>query len=209
MAGFTKKAILETFVELLNEQPFDKITVKDVVEQCGINRNTFYYYYQDIYALLNDLIETELNKTLTDMGDVSNWQAGVEQALSFAIANKKAVYHIYNSLNRDVMVKYFRKIMTDLSIKFIGYIAGLPEEETSGSAQKSGRSVLEGEDTKLLADILVDAEMGMLISWLEEGMTSDIETRVAQVQFLFDGVVNDIVTKMKSPEYKRIKSGKR
>ncbi len=207
MAGFTKKAILETFVKLLNEQPFDKITVKDVVEQCGINRNTFYYYYQDIYALLNDLIENELNKALTNMGDVSNWQAGVEQALGFAIANKKAVYHIYNSLNRDVMVKYFRKIMTDLSVKFIGYIAGLSEEEMFAD-NKSGRGALEGEDTKLLADILVDAEMGMLISWLEEGMTSDIETRVAQVQFLFDGVVNDIVARMKSPEYKRIKSGK-
>ena len=208
MAGFTKKAILETFVELLNEQPFDKITVKDVVEKCGINRNTFYYYYQDIYALLNDLIETELNKALIDMGDVSNWQAGIEHALSFAIANKKAVYHIYNSLNKDVMVRYFRKIMTDLSVNFIGYIAAKSDEAGGEKGKAAEQAEPDAKDLKFLADILVDAEMGLLISWLEEGMTSDIETRVAQVQFLFDGVVNEIVSKMRLPEYSKIKAGK-
>ena len=48
MSQFTKKAIVETFLELLKEHSLDKITVKDIVEKCGINRNTFYYYYQDI-----------------------------------------------------------------------------------------------------------------------------------------------------------------
>ena len=31
----------------------DKITVKDIVEECGINRNTFYYYFADIYDLID------------------------------------------------------------------------------------------------------------------------------------------------------------
>lgn len=30
MAQFTKKAILDSFVELISERPFDKITVKDI-----------------------------------------------------------------------------------------------------------------------------------------------------------------------------------
>ncbi|MFQ8953164.1 MAG: TetR/AcrR family transcriptional regulator [Oscillospiraceae bacterium] len=41
MAQFTKKAILDSFVELISERPFDKITVKDIVTRCGVNRNTF------------------------------------------------------------------------------------------------------------------------------------------------------------------------
>ena len=43
MANFTEKAIKESFAKLLNERPLDKITVKDIVEDCGINRNSFYY----------------------------------------------------------------------------------------------------------------------------------------------------------------------
>ena len=51
VSQLTKKAIMASFVRLVNKTPLDKITVKDIVEDCGVNRNTFYYYFQDIYAL--------------------------------------------------------------------------------------------------------------------------------------------------------------
>ena len=66
MSQFTKKAIVETFLELLKEHSLDKITVKDIVEKCGINRNTFYYYYQDIYDLIDDVFDIETKKVLED-----------------------------------------------------------------------------------------------------------------------------------------------
>ena len=55
MPNFTKKAIKETFVALLEERPLNRITVKDIVEACGINRNSFYYHFQDLPALLVEL----------------------------------------------------------------------------------------------------------------------------------------------------------
>ena len=39
----TKDAIAAAFFELLTERSLSKITVKDIVDRCGINRNTFYY----------------------------------------------------------------------------------------------------------------------------------------------------------------------
>ena len=48
----TKKAINQAFLDILAEKPLEKITVRDITERCGINRNTFYYHYQDIPALL-------------------------------------------------------------------------------------------------------------------------------------------------------------
>ena len=50
MVNRTKDAIKQTFLELLNEKPLNQITVKMIVEQCGINRNSFYYHYQDLPA---------------------------------------------------------------------------------------------------------------------------------------------------------------
>lgn len=44
MSGFTKEIIAKTFTELLDEKSMSKITVKDIVERCGVNRNTFYYH---------------------------------------------------------------------------------------------------------------------------------------------------------------------
>ena len=42
MRNSTKTAIKEAFMTLLNKKPFDKLTVKEIVDECGINRNTFY-----------------------------------------------------------------------------------------------------------------------------------------------------------------------
>ena len=53
MALYTKKAIMRTFQQMLEEMPFDKITVSALVRRCEISSNTFYYHYQDIYALLD------------------------------------------------------------------------------------------------------------------------------------------------------------
>ena len=45
MSNFTKNAIKASFVKLLNEQPLNKISVRSIVEDCGINRNSFYYHF--------------------------------------------------------------------------------------------------------------------------------------------------------------------
>ena len=43
MAKFTKQAIYDSFMKFLNERPLGQITVKDIVDDCGINRKTFIF----------------------------------------------------------------------------------------------------------------------------------------------------------------------
>ena len=64
MANFTRRAIKETFTALLEERPLNDITVKDIVERCGINRNSFYYHFQDIPSLLDEIITEETEKLI-------------------------------------------------------------------------------------------------------------------------------------------------
>ena len=59
MAVRTKQAIRQAFIELLNERPLDKISVKDIAERSTVNRNTVYYYYADIYALVEEIFQTD------------------------------------------------------------------------------------------------------------------------------------------------------
>ena len=53
MSAYTKQAIKASFLKLLNERPLSQVTVKSIVEDCGINRNTFYYHFADIPSLPN------------------------------------------------------------------------------------------------------------------------------------------------------------
>ncbi len=195
MAVFTQKAIVNTFLEMLNEMPFDRITVKDIVERCGINRNTFYYHYQDVYDLLTKILEAELQRAVENSRNYDTWEMGIIDALSFAIRNKKAVYHIYNSVNRDKLLVYFRGIIRDITAKFI--------------RREAGTDDIPEDDLLLLGRILDEAVMGIFEIWMEEGMTEEIETKVARVEYLFKGMTKSIVEKMNTPEYKLVKNGKR
>ena len=85
MSQLTKRAITESFMKLINQVPFDKITVKDIVEDCGVNRNTFYYHYSDIYALLDEILENETKRVLTENLEESSWRDAILESCSFAL----------------------------------------------------------------------------------------------------------------------------
>lgn len=41
----TKKAIAAGLKELMKRKSFDKITISDITNECGLNRQTFYYHF--------------------------------------------------------------------------------------------------------------------------------------------------------------------
>lgn len=55
----TKNRIKSTFWEAYKIMPLSKITVRYLSEACHIHRSTFYFHYQDVYAILEE-IEAEL-----------------------------------------------------------------------------------------------------------------------------------------------------
>ena len=59
----TLQQIDRALLELLNELPFQKITVQLLCERALINRSTFYKYYTDKY----DLLDRYLNKILLEL----------------------------------------------------------------------------------------------------------------------------------------------
>ncbi|KPG68708.1 MULTISPECIES: TetR/AcrR family transcriptional regulator [unclassified Enterococcus] len=62
---YSKKVIRQAFQDLLLEKDFTKITIKEISERADINRGTFYKYYKDTAALLEE-IEEELVHEIAD-----------------------------------------------------------------------------------------------------------------------------------------------
>ena len=59
-----KNLIAETFVKLSDEKNIDKITVKDIVEACGISRQAFYYHFQDLLEVIEWSMEQAFEQLL-------------------------------------------------------------------------------------------------------------------------------------------------
>lgn len=55
----TQKALANALKELMKEVPFNKITIADICQYCGMNRKSFYYHFKDKYDLVNWIFETE------------------------------------------------------------------------------------------------------------------------------------------------------
>ena len=114
MPSFTKKAIVESFLRLVGKKPIEKITVRDVVDECGINRNTFYYYFQDIYAVLERLCgaltdSLPRNATLTETAT-----AFFGRMQDFCDGYPKAARCLLMSLGCDGLERYFAPALDDL-----------------------------------------------------------------------------------------------
>ena len=45
MNTITKRSLAKAFVDLLEEKPFDKITIQDISQKAGVNRQTFYNHF--------------------------------------------------------------------------------------------------------------------------------------------------------------------
>lgn len=91
MAANTKQALADAFKRLLSQRSMDKITVKDIVEECGVNRQTFYYHFHDIYALLEWIFQDTADSLLAESRDYGDWSAGVESLLNYLRRDKALV----------------------------------------------------------------------------------------------------------------------
>ena len=175
MAQFTKRAIMEAFIKLLGEHPLDKITVKDIVEECGVNRNTFYYYFQDIYDLLDQLFQTELNRVLDEHRDFSTWHEAFLESVQFVFENKTAVRHLYTSLNREQLERYLYGVVDRVMLNFV-------QKKAEGLSPTT-------EDLQFVVDFYKYAIVGMILEWICLEMKSDFAELISRLEVLFHGSI--------------------
>ena len=110
MSTFTRNEIKKSFLKLLNQKPLKQISVKDIAEDCGINRNSFYYHFQDIPSLIEEIVTEEATALITSYPTIDSIEQCINVAINFALENKRAALHIFNSVNRDIFEKYLMNV---------------------------------------------------------------------------------------------------
>ena len=183
MALFTERAIQESFVRLLNERPLDKITIKDIAEDCGINRNTFYYHYEDIHTLLVHILNAESQRVLAGHIDMESWEEGFISAAQFALENKRLVYHIYNSVRREDVERYLNNIAAGVMRQYVDTV--------------SKKISVRTEDKELIVNFYRAALVGMIVDWLNAGMKYDPAELIRRSGVMLKGNIESALERMK------------
>ncbi|MBR1931365.1 MAG: TetR/AcrR family transcriptional regulator [Lachnospiraceae bacterium] len=181
MPNFTEKAIKETFLKLLEERPLSQITIKDIVEECGINRNSFYYHFADLPTLIEEIVTEQIDTLIQEYPTIDSMEQCIDAALAFALQHKRACLHIYNSLNREiferylmkeceyVVTTYFRTVFPNINIK--------------------------KEDQEIIIAYHKFICYGAIIDWLNKGMQDDLKAAFLRLSELGRGITAEMVSR--------------
>lgn len=103
MAENLKDKIAETFLEMTARKSFDKITIKDLVQECGISRQAFYYHFQDILDVIEWILQEGAKRLLDRCLQAENTRAALRLFIDFALENRNFIQHLINSRQRKQM----------------------------------------------------------------------------------------------------------
>ena len=179
MASFTRKSIMDAFIRLLDERPLNKITVKDIVESCGINRNTFYYHFTDIPALVEEIVKEEADGIMRSSQGITSLEACVDAAMRITDEHQRAVWHIYHSANRAIYEAYLLDICGYVVSAFIdNVIAGRPVPKADRAA------IIQGYKCELF---------GLITDWLNHGMNEELRSEFRRLCAIRHGMTEEMI----------------
>ncbi len=178
MPNSTKRMLAESFKELLVTKPLIKITVQDITKNAQVSRKTFYYYFQDIYDLMEWILWEDTNKLLGNItGDT--WQTGILDVLQYFQKNRRLILNAYNAIDRDTMENYLGRIILPL---IQSSLREHPEYEQ-----------LTQEDEKTILEIYTYGLVGNLLHWVGSGIKGEPEKLARQLYILYGDMLSHAV----------------
>ena len=182
MADFTKREIKKTFLELLKEKSLSEISVRELTEKCGINRNTFYYHFRDIPALVEEIVMEQTNALLSAHPDLSSIEECLCAILDLVRDNQMIIRHIYNSLSRAVFEKYLFEVCYALADNYWDHV------------RVQAKNLSDLPNQQIILDCYASALFGLAMRWLSNGLDDKMARKeVSEIAKLLSRNVASVV----------------
>ena len=180
----TKRLMADALKKAMENKPFSKITVSEIIQACGINRKTFYYHFQDIYALLKWVLDEEAIQVVRHFDLLDNYEDAIRFIMDYVCKNDYIISCTHDSIGREEMKRFF---YTD----FIEIVASVLDE-----AEERTGLTLDPEFKSYCAQFYTEALAGMLIDWAKNHEKQDQEQVIQYQTRLISAAVESLLTQM-------------
>ena len=177
----TKQALAASLKQTMLKKPLSKITVRELIEDCDINRKTFYYHFEDIYALLKWMLELETVEVVKQFDLLVNSREAILFVLDYVEANKHILSCAYDSMGRDGLKRFFYQ-------DCIAIMRSLVDD----CERQLGISVDE-DFKRFISDFYTEAVAGMLINILQNREAYDREAVTQDMVLIFKSSIPNIL----------------
>ena len=148
----TKLLLANTLKELLKHKPFAKVTVTEIIKLSEVNRNTFYYHFEDIYDLLLWFLNQEAINKVRDYDSFDDIDAAINFTLDYIDENRNFLKNIINSVGEHDLKRFLSKDFMEIIENFIR----LAEKELKVDIDEDYRNFLTTYITEAIAGILIE-----------------------------------------------------
>lgn len=177
MSTQTRNSLAVALKKRMETTEFSKIRVSDLLKDCNIVRSTFYYYFSDIYELLEWMLNTEPIGLLEKCDELYTWDQGITMLMEYVRDNSKMCLCAFHSIGRGSLEKMFYKNCYVLMERFVN--TGFSNVEVAS------------EDKAFIMDFYVRAYVSALAAWLVGGMKKNPQAMVDMIERTVSGGIED------------------
>lgn len=176
-----KEVFAESLKKMLEKKSMNHITVKDIVEDCGVSRQAFYYHFNDIYQLIEWIFQEEAKEALANNRDIDTWQQGYCHVLERMQYNKSLVTNVYRSISREYLETFMYNVLYDI-------IYPVVEEQSEGL-------IVDDKNKKFISHFYSLAVVATGLDWVSKGMREPPVEISEQVAVLVKGDIKKALKK--------------
>lgn len=184
----TKHEIIVAFWQLLEKKPYNKITVQDIVDHCHVNRNTFYYHFQDIPSLTEWSVETWSDEVIKNQVVFESLEHCILYVAEECMKRKKALLHLYRSSKKDYLLGYLNKVGDHVICTYI--------------ENRTGNMSLIENKAECLIRYYKCILIGIILDWMENDASYDLIEFCQESCELFSGSAEKALLKCIIPQDK-------
>ena len=127
----TKKALSASLKKFMERKPLSKISISEIIADCGVNRKTFYYHFQDLYAVIEWICCKELMEEVDVDGDIT-FEEWLRKLMETMEADRAFYKKLANEIEWKQMADRTKAIVAEQVDRFLsasGEMKGIRSEE--------------------------------------------------------------------------------
>ncbi|MER2135738.1 MAG: TetR-like C-terminal domain-containing protein [Arthrobacter sp.] len=177
----TRAALAAALKARLRSQPLDRVTVTELVRDCGLTRQAFYYHFPDVRQLAAWVFETEVARQVRTFAAEVGWADGLVRLMLYMRGNRESTLAVLDGVGQPGLERF---------------LFGQMRPITEAVVDQDGGGPANPRDRVLVVDFYTSAVLAVVLRWVADGMVEHPYRVVGDLEIMLHGAVRESVRRL-------------
>ncbi len=172
-----KAALGVALKEALHTTPLAKVTVSGLALSAGVNRQTFYSHFDDVYDLAAWVFSIEVADHVLAHASRDEWADGLLTLLNYMRDHRDQTYAVLQSLGHVKLEHFFYDSLRSMMAAIVDEV--------------QGDLVVSEADRDFVIDHYTLSVVGHILHWFADNMAEQPAVLVTNIKFVLNGAARE------------------